>query len=133
MTIGTIVLVSIVGLIGLTAATFCVAAAASEKSVGAAVGAVVSVLIAAAICIGVSWWQLNSESGKRAFKTQQSNLNGGITRVVTVYDVNGEEITRYKGKFDVDHTDDRIMFDDENGNRHIVYYTTGTITVDEVD
>lgn len=133
MTIGMIILVSVVGLIGLVVAAVGTVVAVQEKSVGAAVGAVASVLIAAAICIGASWWQLNSESGKRALKTQQSNLNGGITRVVTVYGVNGEEITRYKGKFDVDHTDDRIMFDDENGNRHIVYYTTGTITVDEVE
>lgn len=26
---------------------------------------------------------------------------------------------------------DRILFDDEQGKRHVIYYPTGTVTVDE--
>lgn len=62
----------------------------------------------------------------------QSNLNGGIERIVRVFDVNGDLIERYEGRFDVE-TDRQtyILFDDENGKRHIIYYTTGTVIIDE--
>ena len=80
----------------------------------------------------VAWWCNNTEAGKRAFKTQDSNLNGGITREVKVYDVEGDLIASYKGKFDIEYDDDRILFDDEKGNRHIIYYPTGNVIIDEV-
>lgn len=73
-----------------------------------------------------------SESGKRDIKSIKSDLGGGITRVVTVYDVEGDVIAEYKGKFDVEYNDNRILFDDENGLRHIIYYSTGNIIIDEI-
>lgn len=94
---------------------------------------VVIPIVIIAIIWGVGFWYYNNtESGKRAFKTQESNLNGGIKRKVTVYDVEGNVITEYQGKFDVEYDDDRILFDDEEGFRHIIYYPTGTVIVDEV-
>lgn len=69
--------------------------------------------------------------GKRAYKTQESNLSNGIYREVTVYDMEGDVIKTYSGKFDITYDNDRILFDDENGKRHIIYYPTGTVTVDE--
>ena len=133
MTIGSIAIICVVAGLGLPLSIFFFMYAKEEKSAVATVCGVICVLLSVAICIAIAWWQLNSESGKRALKTQQSNLHGGITRVVKVYDMEGDEIARYEGKFDVAHRnqDNRIMFDDENGKRHIVYYTTGTITVDE--
>ena len=93
--------------------------------------------IGLAICLiiwSIALWYYNStEAGKRARKTQESNFNGGITRVVKVYDVEGDLIAEYTGKFDVDYDNDRIVFDDENNNRHIIYYPTGTVIIDEVD
>ena len=77
------------------------------------------------------WWFNNTASGKRAFKTQESNFNDGIERMVKVYDVNGELIVGYDGKFDITYDDDRILFDDENGKRHIIYDPTGTVVIDE--
>lgn len=77
------------------------------------------------------WWYGNTESGKRAFKTQQSNFGAGIERSVHVYDVNGKVIAEYEGKFDVVYDNDRILFDDENGKRHVIYYPTGTVIIDE--
>ena len=32
----------------------------------------------------------------------------------------------------MEYDDDRILFDDENGLRHIIYYPTGTVIIDEV-
>ena len=86
----------------------------------------------AGIWIGGNWYYNHTERGKRAMKSQESNFNGGITREVRVYDMNGDVIVTYRGKFDVEHDADKVLFDDENGQRHIIYYTTGTITVDEI-
>jgi cell division protein FtsI/penicillin-binding protein 2 len=92
--------------------------------------------ITAIICLAIwgvtIWYYKNTETGKRAFKTQKSNLTGGITREVKVYDVEGDVIATYRGRFDIEYDDDRILFDDEKGNRHIIYYPTGNIIVDEV-
>ena len=97
----------------------------------------IPIIVAIVICLalwGVAiWYYQNTESGKRALKTQKSNLSGGITREVKVYDVEGDLIAQYKGKFDIEYDDDRILFDDENGNRHVIYYPTGNVIVDEVE
>lgn len=77
------------------------------------------------------WYFNSTATGKRAFKSQESNFNNGIERIVKVYDINGQLITQYDGKFDITYDNDRILFDDENGKRHIVYYPTGTVVIDE--
>lgn len=99
-------------------------------------GWVIGLLIAAIICAlivgGFHWYYTKTESGARAIKTEQSNLNGGIRRSVKVYDATGGLIQEYEGTFDVEYDDDRILFDDENGLRHIIYYPTGTVIIDEI-
>lgn len=92
---------------------------------------VITFLLIIAIVVGTIWYYNNTESGKREIKDIKSNTDGGITRVVTVYDINGKEIQKYEGKFDVSYDSNRIKFDDEQGKRHIIYYTTGTIIIDE--
>ncbi len=113
---------------------FCVASLAHDDN--SFIGIVLSIIISIALCIGLwafsIWWFGNTEKGKRALKTQDSNFNGGIERVVTVYDINGNEIQQYQGQFDIEYSDERILFDDEDGNRHIIYFKTGTVIVDEV-
>ena len=100
------------------------------------IGIVLSIVVSIVLCVSIwafsIWWFGSTEKGKRALKTQDSNLNGGIERVVTVYDINGNEIQQYQGQFDIEYTDERILFDDEDGNRHIIYFKTGTVIVDEV-
>lgn len=92
----------------------------------------VAILIIAGIW-GISvWYYGNTEGGKRALKSQESNLSGGITREVKVYDVEGDVIATYKGRFDIEYDNDRVLFDDEKGNRHIIYYPTGNVIIDEV-
>lgn len=95
------------------------------------------------LCVGVSlafifivfggmlFYYNATASGKRAFKSQKSELENGIERVVTVYDMEGDVIKQYDGKFDITYDNDRILFDDEQGKRHVIYYPTGTVTVDE--
>lgn len=96
--------------------------------IGGLIGFVVSIII----LFGMFWYYNSTASGARALKTQESNLNMGIERRVTVYDIEGDVIQEYEGKFDLEYDDDRILFDDEKGLRHIIYYPTGTVIIDEV-
>lgn len=91
-----------------------------------------AVILAVVVWIGAYMYINNTASGRRALKTQDSNFHNGIEREVTVYDMNGKVIEHFQGKFDVDYTDERIMFDDENGNRHIIYFKSGTVIINEI-
>lgn len=97
--------------------------------------AIVSFIIGITIGTTMIVWPIvysNTESGKRALKDQNSNFNSGIERVVSVYDINGKLIQKYEGRFDVETDNDNyILFDDEEGKRHIIFYKTGTVIVDE--
>lgn len=93
---------------------------------------IIIVAICAIVVFIIGYATFGSESFKRSFKNLLSNYSGGIRRTVRVYDIEGDLIEEYKGKFDIDSTEsDKIIFDDENGKRHIIYYKTGTIIVDE--
>lgn len=92
MTIGTIITITIVAIIGLGVSAFCLWGWKEESNSNYLIGAVISIIAATAICFFAAWWQLNTESGRRALKDQQSNSTGGIERTVTVYDINGKLI-----------------------------------------
>lgn len=95
-------------------------------------GCLVATLCTFVLLGGMLFYYNCTAAGGRALKSQESNFNKGIERVVKVYDVNGELIQEYHGKYDIEYDDDRIVFDDENNKRHIIYYPTGTVIVDEV-
>lgn len=99
---------------------------------GTTIGILIAIILSGILYAGMHWYYTNTASGARAFKTQESNFNMGINRRVTVYDVEGDVIQEYEGKFDIEYDDDRILFDDEHGLRHIIYYPTGTVIVDEL-
>ena len=105
-----------------------------EDHKGASIVALVLTVIFTIVPFIVGFWYYNNtESGMRAMKDQESNFGDGINRVVTVYDVNGNVIATYEGRFDIEtDKDSYILFDDEDGYRHVIYYTTGTITIDEI-
>ena len=134
MTVGALVSI-ILGAICIIGGMVLAVISAKEQETGFALGSLLLGLILGGLLIGGAIFYLNTESGKRAIKDMESEMNNGINRTVSVYDVNGELIKEYRGKFDVDtgscETAPYIVFDDENGKRHIIYYTTGTITIDE--
>lgn len=103
-----------------------------KKSISIGVTLAGLLIVIGAWAIGI-WYYQGTEAGKRALKTQESNFNGGIKRRVTVYDVEGDMIAEYEGKFDIEYDDDRILFDDEQGLRHIIYYPTGNVIIDELE
>lgn len=131
MTIEMIIVCSILALcllaLGIAIAVF------ANTVLGKILGLIICLAMAVGIWVG-GWFYCNhTEGGKRALKTQQSNFNGGIERRVLVYDVSGYIIADYQGKFDIEYDDDRILFDDEEGLRHIIYYPTGTVIIDEIE
>ena len=135
MTIGAWVVLAVIAIVGICIAVFAWFYMHKELGLRTPVSVLscCAILLITAIACGVFfWYRSSSASGQRALKDQQSNLNGGIERIVRVFDVNGHLIERYEGRFDVE-TDRQtyILFDDENGKRHIIYYTTGTVIIDE--
>ena len=94
---------------------------------------VIAVFVAAVVLllVGMLFYYNKTESGKRAFHTQESNFNGGLERKVTVYDAIGNVLYEYEGKIDVEYENGKVLFDDENGKRHVIYYNTGTAIVEE--
>ncbi len=105
--------------------------AASESSI---ITAVVAWLVCITICGLLIFALYFTEAGKRAQKSMHSQVDGGLNRCVKVYDVKGELIAEYKGKFDVAESATegitKVKFDCD-GKRHIIYGSTGTIIIDE--
>lgn len=80
------------------------------------------------------WHFTATEKGKRMLKDFTSNVSGGIPRQVKVYDINGKLIEEYEGRFDIEtNHNNYILFDDESGLRHIIYFTTGSVIIDELE
>lgn len=102
---------------------------------GVAIALLVSFIVAGLIAGGIALYNTHTESGKRALKSWESEISGGMNRVVHVYDMEGEEIATYKGKFDIqENAQDgivKVKFD-VDGERHIIYGSTGTIVIDEI-
>ena len=130
MTIGSIIIMVIGGLV-LIAGIVGGVAFIVDGDGGFGAFLLILALIISAACIVTPLVYKNTEAGKRALKDQKSNFGDGIERTVTVYDINGEVIEKYSGKFDVETNSSYILFDDEKGKRHMIYYTTGTVIIDE--
>ena len=98
------------------------------------VALVIEVVLIGLMVIGCGLYNTHTESGKRALKTWDSEKSGGLNRTVTVYDMQGEEIAKYQGKFDIEESQNegvvKIKFD-MDGKRHIIYAQTGTVLIDE--
>lgn len=125
-----IIIFAIAGIIGAL-----IAATAVHSKAGKIGGAIACIVIAGSICFGLHWILYSTEGGKRMQKTFKSNTDGGLYRVVKVYDMEGDQIAEYKGQFDVEeHQTEgvtKIKFD-LNGKRHIIYSSTGTVIIDEI-
>ena len=91
-------------------------------------------LIVIFVLILMSCWYLTfTECVRRNVKYFTGHVSGVITRHVRVYDFSGGLLEEYKGTFDIETTNDKyILFDDENNLRHIIYFTTGTVIIDEL-
>lgn len=84
-----------------------------------ALAIIVGIVLIAAIGAGMYWYYNGTARGQRALKTQVSNLDGGLSRTVTVYSYSGDEIASWSGKFDVTENDQETYFDID-GRRIII-------------
>lgn len=90
---------------------------------------IIAIVMLLALCIALCSC---TEGCERTMKDINSDYNGGLNRTVKVYDIDGELVAEYSGKFDIetDHST-YILWDDEDGKRHIVYFSTFNIIIDE--
>lgn len=75
----------------------------------------------------------DTAGNKRYQKDQESNQNGGLNRVVTVYTPQGEALTSYEGLIDIDtnNAPERVKFDIDYGEKtkRIIIYKMGDYLV----
>lgn len=88
---------------------------------------IVGVILCFVALFGMLAYYNLTESGKRAKKTEKSNLNGGISRTFTVYDYNGNQINSWTGTFDVTASEHETYFDID-GKRVVIH---GGIVINE--
>lgn len=105
--------------------------ATSSSAAGWVISMFIGLVLTIGVLFGMRWYYGNTQSGKRAMKSQRSNFEEGLERTVSVYDIKGDLIQEYSGKFDIAYDAERIIFDDDNGKRHIIYYSTATVIIDE--
>ena len=98
-----------------------------ETTTGKALSVIVGVIVCIATLSGLLVYYNLTEAGKRAKKTERSNLGGGINRTVTVYDYNGNQIDSWTGTFDVTASEHETYFDID-GKRVVIH---GGIVINE--
>lgn len=112
------VLIIIVGLLGMGGAILAIVFC--ETTIGKVGNATTSIVIAFGLLTFWTFWQ--------------PEVEGDLYKVVKVYDMQGEQIAEYKGKFDLEEQQTnevtKIKFDND-GKRHIIYCSTGTVIIDE--
>lgn len=100
------------------------------------IGLLITALVVGLLIGYGSWYFNNTAEGARALKEQQSNLNNGLNREITIIAADGREVFHYKGRCDIetDHEDNYILFEGEDGLRRMIYYgVTDTVLILEVD
>lgn len=80
---------------------------------------------------GLLFYFNGTAAGRRELVDQKSNLSG-IERVVNVYTANGDLLTSYKGKIDIDENDGGYVKFDFEGKRYI-YYNCFIETIADID
>ena len=96
------------------------------------VSAVITLILIAGLTILCYWYIHNTQDGRRTIRNINNNFINNIEREVIVYDINGEVIQTFRGSFDIEYENDRIIFDSDDG-RHIIYFKTGTIIVNDIE
>lgn len=82
---------------------------------------IVAILILLALFFGIRWYYQNTESGQRALVDQQSELDGGLDRTITIYTADGNVIAEYSGKIDIEGNDGGYVLFDFEGKRYTYY------------
>lgn len=129
MTIGYIVAIIILGIVGVA---LTIVGFLDRPSLGI-IALIITIALVLGMIFGGLWYFNNTANGIRALKDQESNLNNGIKREITITAEDGREIYHYIGKCDIETNSDYILFEDENGLRQMIYWgVQDTIIVKEL-
>lgn len=60
-------------------------------------------------------------STQRSCKSCQSDMSGGLNRVINVYTLDGELIATYEGLIDIDDNENGSIMFDLDGKRYVYY------------
>lgn len=94
---------------------------------------IITISIAGLAILGNIWYVNGTQSGLRLQNNTRSDFEGGINRIITVYDLTGKEVETYEGHYDIKWEDNRVLFDNaETGERHVIYLTTFNVITDEM-
>lgn len=130
MTITAVALLAILAVVGLFVSFMCFT---DDPKLGV-ITLLVVLLVWAGAFIAFKWYYGSTASGMRAMKDQQSNLNQGLNRQITITAEDGREIYHYKGKCDIETQDRYILFEGEDGLRRTIYWgITDTIIIEELE
>ena len=135
MTIGYIIGIVVLGITGIFFSSLFAYAKKYDFGKNLCIGLLITALFVGLLIGYGSWYFNNTADGARALKEQQSNLNNGLNREITIIAADGREVFHYKGKCDIetDHEDNYILFEGEDGLRRMVYYgVTDTVLILEV-
>ncbi len=96
-------------------------------------GAIASMIVAIVIAVGSLYWLYGTAPGQRELKSFASETRGGLTRVVKVYDLQGDVIATYEGKFDIQTESSKVFFDmpQADGTTKRVQIYNATVVVEE--
>ena len=76
----------------------------------------------AILCLLVAFFVFSGcASCDRQLKSCNSDMNGGLERVVNVYSYDGDLIATYEGKIDIDNNQNGSVMFDLNGKRYVYY------------
>lgn len=129
MTIAAVALLAILAVVGLFVSFMCF----TDKPKMGVIVLLVVLLVWVGAFVAFKWYYGSTASGARALKDQQSNLNQGLNREITITAEDGREIYHYKGKCDIETQDRYILFEGEDGLRRTIYWgITDTIIIEEL-
>lgn len=84
----------VVGIVVVVGGAYCVVGRGTRNSYNRGMfigGGITAIVIGMFMTIGSAFWPYGTEAGARAQKSWQSETSGGLTRVVTVYDMEGDQ------------------------------------------
>ena len=94
-------------------------------------GSVAVVLIAIILVIGLLALMFSGAGFQRTLKSFKSNYTGGLYRIVSVYDYNGNLLREYgPAMIDISESENETFFD-YNGNRIVIH--NAIVIVEEVN
>lgn len=138
LTIGNWILCAIIIVVGLgiSGLMFYSAYDNGNRPIAGIINVCITIILAVVYLFGVSWYHNNTAAGARTMKDYASNMEGGLSREITITAEDGRLIYHYEGKVDIETKHEGnanyILFEGEDGLRRIIYYgIQDTVLIEE--